>query len=206
LKLTGKKIGFALCGSHCTLAEVLPALEAMMREGGKVVPILSEAVASTDTRFGQALSWRRAVEEMTGEKALTSIVEVEPVGPRGLFDVVVVAPCTGNTLAKIAHAVTDSVVTMTVKAHLRNERPLVLAISTNDGLGMNAANLGALLVARNVYFVPFGQDNPEKKPKSLVAHMERVVATVEAALDGRQVQPLLVPFCRPTADGCVMVV
>ncbi|HHT02044.1 MAG TPA: dipicolinate synthase subunit B [Firmicutes bacterium] len=194
MKLEGKRVGFALCGSHCTLADVMPSVAAVVATGAKVVPILSEAVANTDTRFGTASHWRQALEAATGTRALTSIVEVEPIGPQQLFDVVVVAPCTGNTLAKIAHAITDSVVTMTVKAHLRNERPVVLAMSTNDGLGLNARNIGALLVARNVYFVPFGQDNPQSKPKSLVANMEKLIATIEAALDGRQIQPLLVSY------------
>jgi dipicolinate synthase subunit B len=192
MNLEGKRIGFALTGSHCNLEPVVPAMEELVRRGANVVPILSEAVAGSDTRFGPASHWRAEVERISGHKALGSIVEVEPIGPQRLLDALVICPCTGNTMAKIASAITDSVVTMAAKAHLRNGRPLVIAVSTNDGLGLNARNLGVLLASRHVYFVPFGQDNPDAKPNSIIADFARVAETVEAALEGKQLQPLLI--------------
>jgi len=184
------KMGFAVCGSFCTFARILDELR-VLAEAYDITPILSEAAAHTDTRFGKALDFRNKIEQLTGKLAITSIPEAEPIGPNKLFDVLVVAPCTGNTLSKIATGVTDSTVTMACKAHLRNERPLVLAISTNDGLSGNASNLGILLMRRLVYFVPFTQDDPAKKPNSLVADFSRIDETAQAALDGQQIQPVL---------------
>jgi len=156
-----------------------------------VTPILSEAAATTDTRFGHAPAFREAIEAVTGNPAITTISAAEPIGPGGLFDALVVAPCTGNTLAKLASGVTDTSVTMACKAHLRNERPIVLALSTNDGLSGNGANIGLLLNRRFYYFVPFTQDDPAKKPNSLVADFSRIGEAVSAALDGKQLQPVL---------------
>ena len=185
------KLGFALCGSFCTMGEAVSALERAAARYDTVLPILSEAAAGTDTRFGRAEDWRARVEAACGRPAVTTVAEAEPIGPRKLLDVLVICPCTGNTLAKLAHGVTDGPVTMAAKAHLRNGRPLVLAIATNDGLSAAAPNLGALLGRRNVYFVPFGQDDCRGKPTSLIADFGRVEETVEAALRGEQLQPLL---------------
>ena len=185
------KLGFALCGSFCTMGEAVSALERAAARYDTVLPILSEAAAGTDTRFGRAEDWRARVEAACGRPAVTTVAEAEPIGPRKLLDVLVICPCTGNTLAKLANGVTDGPVTMAAKAHLRNGRPVVLAIATNDGLSAAAPNLGALLGRRNVYFVPFGQDDCRGKPTSLIADFGRVEETVEAALRGEQLQPLL---------------
>ncbi len=185
------KLGFALCGSFCTMGEAVSALERAAARYDTVLPILSEAAAGTDTRFGRAEDWRARVEAACGRPAVTTVAEAEPIGPKKLLDVLVICPCTGNTLAKLANGVTDGPVTMAAKAHLRNGRPLVLAIATNDGLSAAAPNLGALLGRRNVYFVPFGQDDCRGKPTSLIADFGRVEETVEAALRGEQLQPLL---------------
>jgi len=193
VSLQGKRIGFGLTGSHCTLERAFPALERLVAEGADVTPIVSEAVATTETRFGTPEAWLNRLYQVTGKRPLRRIAEVEPIGPQKLLDVMVVAPCTGNTMAKLANAITDTPVLMACKAHLRNQRPVVLSISTNDGLGMNAKNLGVLLNTRNIYFVPFGQDNPEGKPNSLDSDLGLLVPTIEAALAGRQLQPLLVP-------------
>jgi len=192
VRLAGKRIGFALCGSHCTLSRVFPEMERLVAEGADVTPILSYAVATTDTKFGQSSEWKEKLFQITGKIPLETIVDVEPIGPQKLLDILVVAPCTGNTMAKIANGITDTPVTMATKAQLRNGRPVVLAISTNDGLGLNAKNLGILLNAKNIFWVPFGQDNPEQKPNSLDAQLELLLPAVEAALQGRQLQPILV--------------
>ena len=192
MTLAGKRIGFALTGSHCTFEAVYPALENLIKSGCEVIPIVSDAVAQTDTRFGKASEHMERLEKLTGKRALCSIPEVEPIGPKKLLDMMIIAPCTGNTLAKLSTGITDGPVLMATKAHLRNGRPVLLALSTNDGLGLNAKNIGVLLAARNFFFVPFGQDDPHGKPTSLVARMEFMVQAAEAALAGRQLQPLLV--------------
>ena len=189
--MSGVTVGFALTGSYCTFAQVLPVVEAVQRRFGRVIPILSEHSAATDTRFGRAEDHRRALERICGCPPLTSIREAEPIGPKKLLDVLVIAPCTGNTLGKLAHGITDTCVTMAAKAHLRNNRPVVLAVSTNDGLSASLPNLGALSCRRNFYLVPFRQDDPLHKPCSLVADMERIPQTIEAALRGEQLQPVL---------------
>lgn len=186
------KLGFAMCGSYCTYEDVLPIFERLC-EIYDVTPIMSETSASTDSRFGQAEDYKARMEAKAGKRVIDSIVAAEPIGPQKLLDVLVVAPCTGNTLAKLASGITDTCVTMACKAHLRNGRPLILAISTNDGLSGNAANIGALMNRKNVYLVPFYQDSPFKKPCSLVADFKQISETVEAALGGRQLQPLLLP-------------
>jgi len=184
------RLGFAMCGSYCTFAKVFPAAEALAADYD-MTGIMSENVYSTDTRFGDAKEHRERLERLTGKPIISTIKEAEPIGPKKLLDVLVVAPCTGNTLAKLAAGVADSSVTMACKAHLRNARPLVIAVSTNDALGTNARNIGELLNRKNVYFVPFGQDNPEKKALSMVADMTQISDTVQAALEGRQIQPIL---------------
>ena len=189
--LQGIKVGFALTGSFCTFARIIPEIEKLAAEGADILPIMSETVEGTDTRFGKADEWKMKVEAITGKQIVKKITEAEPIGPKGLLDVLVVAPCTGNTLAKIANAVTDTSVTMAVKAHLRNNRPVVIAVSTNDGLGANAKNLGQLLNVKNMFFVPFGQDDPIKKENSLVADFDLIIPAILEALKGKQLQPLL---------------
>jgi dipicolinate synthase subunit B len=184
-------VGFAICGSYCTFENLLAALETVCGAYERVVPVLSEAAYSTDTRFGKAAAFVEKVEALCGEPVIHTISGAEPFGPRAPLDVLVVAPCTGNTLAKLARGVTDSSVTMAAKAHLRNGRPVLIAVSTNDALSGNAANLGALLNRKNIYFVPFYQDDPQKKPASLAADLTLLPRAIDAALDGGQLQPLL---------------
>ena len=186
-----RKIGFAFCGSFCTYSQAMEVLERVQSRYGDVLPIVSEAGAATDTRFGAAHDFMREMERICGRRVVDSIAKAEPIGPRHLLDVLVICPCTGNTLAKLAAGVTDSSVTMAAKAHLRNGRPLVIAVATNDGLAGSAKNIGALMDKKNVYFVPFRQDDPVGKPTSLVADMTKVTETVTAALRGEQLQPLL---------------
>ena len=185
------RIGFALTGSFCTFGKVMPVIETLTARGCAVTPLLSYPAATLDTRFGDAAMWRAKLIELTGREPIDTITAAEPIGPKQLFDVLVVAPCTGNTLAKLAHSIIDTPVTMAVKSHLRGEKPVVLAVSTNDGLSGSAANLGMLLGRRHFYFVPLRQDAPVAKPRSLVADMERIPETVGAALEGRQLQPIL---------------
>lgn len=192
MRLQGKTIGFGLTGSHCTHDEVLPQLQRLVDEGARVIPILSYTVANVESKFGSPEKWIKQITEITGEQPLTTIQEVEPIGPSRMLDCYVIAPMTGNSLARLANAITDGPVLMAAKAQMRNYGPVVLAISTNDALGLNAANIAKLLAAKNVYFVPFGQDAPEKKPKSMVARMDLIVDTVEAALHQKQLQPLIV--------------
>ncbi len=185
------RVGFAFCGSFCTLATAIDALEKTAARFGQIIPIISETVAVTDTRFGAAHDFIREIERICDRRAITSVKGAEPIGPKGLLDVLVICPCTGNTMAKLAHGVTDSSVTMAAKAHLRNGRPLVIALSTNDGLAGSAPNLGSMLARKHVYFVPFGQDDCKGKPTSLVAHFDLVPDTIEAACRGEQLQPML---------------
>ncbi|NLG68566.1 MAG: dipicolinate synthase subunit B [Firmicutes bacterium] len=192
--LAGKRIGWALAASHCSFEEVLPHIEWLRREGAEVWAILSEH--ATDTRFGTVQEWVERLERATGRTVMRSIVETEPLGPQRLLDALLIAPCTGNTLAKLALAITDGAVLMAAKATFRNGRPVVLAISTNDALGANAKNLGLLLNTKHVYMVPFGQDNPEAKPTSMVADFDLIVPTLEAALEGRQLQPMIIERAR----------
>lgn len=186
-----ERVGFALCGSFCTHEKALTALKRLTEEYETVIPIVSENAAFTDTRFGTSDALLEQLEELTGHEVLYDIPSVEPLGPKGMIDVLVIAPCTGNTLAKLAHGITDTTVTMAAKSHLRCGRPVVIAFSTNDGLSASAKNIGELLNRKHYYFVPFGQDDPEKKPTSLAADFELIEKTVEAALEGKQLQPLL---------------
>lgn len=183
-------IGFALCGSYCTYDRVFPVIEALSKEN-KVIPILSEAAYATDSRFGTAEHWKRKLEEICGCPPLHLISQVEPIGPKGLLDILVIAPCTGNTLAKLAHSIADGPVTMAAKSHLRNGRPVLVAVSTNDGLAGAGENIGRLLARKHYYFVPFGQDDPLKKPASLIADFARIPQAMEGALTGQQIQPML---------------
>ena len=186
-----KTVGFALCGSFCTHARAVEALEQVKARFARVVPIVSETVAATDTRFGAAHDLMREVERICDHRVIATVKGAEPIGPQKLLDLLIICPCTGNTLGKLAAGVTDTSVTMAAKAHLRNGRPLVLAPSTNDGLSASAGSIGALLNRKYIYFVPFGQDDPEKKPASLVADFAQVADAAQAALEGRQLQPIL---------------
>ena len=186
-----RKIGFAFCGSFCTYSQAMEVLERVQSRYGDVLPIVSEAGAATDTRFGAAHDFMREMERICGRRVVDSIAKAEPIGPRHLLDVLVICPCTGNTLAKLANGVTDTTVTMAAKAHLGNGGPVVLCPATNDGLAASARNIGVLLDKKNVYFVPFRQDDPAKKPTSLVADFSLVPAAIDAALEGRQLQPVL---------------
>ncbi|WP_297871146.1 dipicolinate synthase subunit B [uncultured Oscillibacter sp.] len=186
-----ERVGFAVCGSFCTHEQVLKALEDLTEHYETVIPIVSEISAVTDTRFGTSEALMKRLEELTGNKVLHDIPSVEPIGPKGLLDVLVIAPATGNTIAKLATGITDTAVTMAAKAHLRNGRPVVLAVSSNDGLAAGARNIGELLARKHFFFAPFGQDNAEKKPTSLVADFSRLTETVDAALRGEQIQPVL---------------
>lgn len=185
------RVGFALTGSFCTHQRVLSVMETMRDAGFVLTPILSFHAGALDTRFGTASALRERLTAICGAPIIDSIESAEPIGPKAMFDVLVVAPCTGNTIAKLACSVTDTPVTMAVKSHLRGGRPVVLAVSTNDALSGSAANIGALLNRRHYYFVPMRQDAPETKPCSIVADMEKIPETIESALAGRQLQPLL---------------
>jgi dipicolinate synthase subunit B len=185
-----KPVGFAVCGSFCTYWDIIPLLHEL-KETYDLFPVASEAVCTVDTRFGKAADFMSEFEKACGKKAITSIAQAEPIGPKGLFDLLIVAPCTGNTLGKLACGITDSTVTMACKAHLRNARPLLIAVSTNDGLGGNAENIGRLLQRKNIYFVPFGQDGPDTKQNSLQSDFSLLKPAAEAALEGRQLQPVL---------------
>lgn len=192
MNFEGITIGWGVCGSHCSYDEVLPQVERLLQAGARVIPVMSHTAVTTDTRFGRGENLARLLEEMTGHKPITSIVDAEPAGQKKTFDCFVVAPMTGNSLAKWANAITDTPVLMAAKGTLRNLRPVVLAISTNDALGNNARNIGTLLNTKNVYFVPFGQDNPVEKPNSCVADFSLIPECVAAALEGRQLQPVLI--------------
>ena len=184
------KIGFALCGSFCTYAQVFPVMELLARDYD-VTPIFSTAAATIDSRFGTAKDHIAQAAEICGQVPLLTIPQVEPIGPKKLFDALVIAPCTGNTLGKLAHSIADGPVTMAAKSHLRNGRPVILAVSSNDALGGSAENIGKLLARKHYYFVPFGQDDPLEKPTSMVADFNRIPETLQAALDRKQLQPIL---------------
>ena len=190
--LENRKIGFAVTSSFCTVEYVFPEIMRLRSEGADVIPIVSENLAKTNTRFGTAADILCKMAEYTGHEPLKELTAVEPIGPQKMLDALVVAPCTGNTLAKISNGITDTTVAMAVKAHMRNARPVILAIATNDGLGANARNIGLLLNTKNIFFVPFGQDDPKKKCNSLIARFSLVLPTLMEALNGNQIQPLLI--------------
>ncbi len=190
--LKGVRVGFAMTGSFCTFAKTIPQVQILVNEGAEIFPIISESVNEFDTRFGMAEDLKNNLQSITGKKPINTIVDAEPIGPKALLDILVIAPCTGNTISKIANAITDGPVTMACKAHLRNMRPVVIAVSTNDGLSANAKNIGTLLNMKNIYMVPFGQDDPIKKCTSLVADFDQLLPAVLSALQNSQLQPILI--------------
>ncbi|MGM0750481.1 MAG: dipicolinate synthase subunit B [Bacillota bacterium] len=192
MSVKGKRIGFGLTGSHCTYDAVFPEIERLVNNGAEVMPIVTSTVMNTETRFGKGEDWIKRIEDVTGHKVIDSIVKAEPLGPKIPLDCMVIAPLTGNSMSKFANAMTDSPVLMAAKATLRNHRPVVLGISTNDALGLNGVNLMRLISTKDIYFIPFGQDAPESKPKSMVARMTLIQETIEAAIEGRQLQPVVI--------------
>jgi dipicolinate synthase subunit B len=186
------KIGFALCGSFCTFSVVIPKIKGLVDSGYDVVPIMSEVSYSTDTRFGKAKDIVTEIEDICKKKVINSRTKAEPIGPKNMTDIMIIAPCTGNTLSKLSHAITDTTVTLAAKSHLRKKKPLLIALATNDALGASAQNFGKMLNTKNVYFVPLSQDDPETKPNSLVANFELLVPALNFALQSKQIQPI---FC-----------
>ena len=180
-----------MCGSFCTYSQVFEKIKQLRDLGIELYPIMSEAAQNTDTRFGKAEEHYLRLCDICGREPVVSIAEAEPIGPKKLFDAMLVAPCTGNTLAKLSNGITDSTVTMACKAHLRNNKPLIIALATNDALGVSMQNIGKLMVRKNIYFVPFGQDDCFKKPQSMVAHFNDIVPSIEAACHGKQLQPVI---------------
>ena len=190
--LRGLRIGCAMTGSFCTFRKVFEVWRALKAAGAELIPIMSFNACSVDTRFYPACEAVGTFEEIAGRKVIASLNQAEPIGPKKLLDLLIIAPCTGNTLAKLAAGIADTPVTLAAKSHLRNGRPVLIAPSTNDGLGRNAENLGKLQAMRDFYFVPYGQDAPEGKPASLVSYFDRIPQAAQGALEGRQIQPLLI--------------
>ncbi|MDE5600763.1 MAG: dipicolinate synthase subunit B [Oscillospiraceae bacterium] len=191
MSLEGKKIGVAYTGSFCTFDKTFKELENLTKTGADVQTIFSYNSQKIDSRFGNANDFIDRAEKITKNKPILSIEDSEPIGPKSLLDILVIMPCTGNTIAKLANAITDTPALMAAKAHLRNQKPLLISISTNDALGMSMKNIGMLLNAKNIYFIPFGQDDPHKKPNSMTAHTELLIPSIEDALMGKQIQPII---------------
>lgn len=191
MELEGIHIGFVLTGSFCTFQKTIPKIKELKEQGADILPIMSFHSYHLDTKFGKAKDFIQEIEEITQKKIIHTIQEAEPIGPKKMTDIMVIAPCSGNTIAKLANDIIDTPATMAAKSHLRNERPLVIAPSTNNGLSGNAENLGKLLNRRNYYFVPFRQDNPITKPRSIVFNVEYLIKTIKFALDGEQISPIL---------------
>lgn len=190
-RLEGVRVGVVLTGSHCTMAETLPMIQLLKTEGAEIYPILSYSVDTTDNRFYRTADLKLDLKKITVHAAINSIVGAEPIGPQKLLDVVVVVPATGNTIAKLANGIVDTPALMAIKAHLRNQRPVVIAVATNDALGINAKNIGLLLNMKNIYFVPFRQDDPVNKANSVVAKLDLLLDTTVCALQGKQIQPVM---------------
>lgn len=186
-----KVIGWALTGSFCTIPEVFSDIEKVAKENAKIIPIASEIVANMDTRMGESAKIIEKLEEITKEKVIKNINDAEPIGPKNMLDALIILPATGNTIAKLSHGITDTSVLMAAKAHLRNNKPLIIGVSTNDGLSSNARNIGDLLNKKNIYFVPFKQDDPINKPNSLKYDKEQIIPAIENALTNKQIQPIL---------------
>lgn len=190
--MSKETVGFALCGSFCTFKKVIPQMKKLVDEGYKVIPIMSPTAYSTDTRFGKAEDFNKEIEEMCNEKIIYTISGAEPIGPKELLDVLVIAPCTGNTLGKLSNGISDTSVTLATKAHLRNQRPVIIAVSTNDALGTSARNIGTLMNSKHIYFVPMRQDDHKNKPNSIVADFNYIPDTVKEVLETKtQPQPIL---------------
>lgn len=187
----GFKIGFALTGSFCTFETILPIMENIIKEGAEVFPIMSYNAYNFDTKFGKAKDFIKRIETITGKQIIHTIQAAEPIGPKNIIDILVIAPCSGNTIAKLANDITDTPVTMAAKSNLRNGNSVVIAVSTNNGLGNNAMNIGKLLNSKNIYFVPFRQDNPITKPNSLIFDKNYIIKSVQKALKKEQIQPIL---------------
>lgn len=192
MKIKDKKIGFVLTGSFCTFKHTIPQIKKIVEEGGIVIPIMSRNAYNMDTKFGTAQEFIKEIEEITNKEIIHTIQGAEPIGPKGLTDILIIAPATGNTIGKLANGITDDVGTMATKSHLRNNNPVVIAISTNDGLAGSAENIGKLLNRNNYFFVPFRQDNPITKPRSLVFDPKYIIPTLEKALEKEQVQPIVI--------------
>ena len=184
-------VGFSLCGSFCTFSQVFPIMERLAQEHS-VIPIFSQNVCTIDSRFGTAKEHIEKATRICGREPICTISQAEPIGPKKMLDVLIIAPCTGNTLAKLAHSIADGPVTMAAKSHLRNGRPVLLAPATNDALSGSAENIGRLLARKNIYFVPFRQDDPAGKPTSMIADFSRIPEAMEAAMQGKQLQPMIV--------------
>ena len=184
-------IGFGITGSFCTHNKVLEMIKNLVKSGHNVIPIITETVAKTDTRFGVAEQFLKSLKDITKNEVISNIVQAEPIGPKNMIDILVIAPCTGNTAAKLCNGIVDTPVLMAAKAHMRNGKPLVIAISTNDALGMNFKTIGQLMNMKNIYFVPFGQDNPKSKPNSMIANLELLPDAIEMAMKGKQIQPII---------------
>lgn len=192
MDLKDKKIGFTLTGSFCTFQKVIPKIKEIKKLGAEIIPIMSFNSYNLDTKFGKAKDFIEEIENITGKEIIHTIQGAEPIGPKKMTDIMIIAPCSGNTMAKLACDIIDTPATMAAKSHLRNNRPLVIAPSTNNGLGGNAENIGKLLNRKNYYFVPFRQDNPITKPRSIVFDAEYIIKTIEYALDGEQISPILI--------------
>ncbi len=191
MKLEGKNVGFSLTGSFCTFKNTIPQIKKIVEQGATVIPIMSFNSYQLNTKFGEAKEFIKEIEEITGKEIIHTIQDAEPIGPKHMTDIMIIAPASGNTIAKLANAITDTPVLMAAKSHLRNSNPLVIAVSTNDGLSGSAANIGKLLNRKHYYFVPFRQDNPITKPRSLVFDPNMIVKTLEYALDQEQIEPIL---------------
>lgn len=190
--LKNKRIGLGITASHCTYEEVVPKIKLLRDQGATVVPIITHSVLAAATRFGTGDEWVKKIEDASGAKVISTIVDAEPLGPKTPLDCMVIAPMTGNSISRFANAATDSPVLMAAKATMRNGTPVVLGISTNDALGLNGVNLMKLLNSKHIYFIPFGQDDPYKKPNSLIADFSKIVPTIVAAINHQQVQPILI--------------
>ncbi len=187
----GKNIGIAMTGSYCTYKKTFEAIRQLKDTGANLIPIFSFNAASTDSRFGTHDDFLQLARDLTGKEPILTIPDAEPIGPKSMLDILVIAPCTGNTLSKLANGISDTPVLMAAKSHLRNNKPLVISLSTNDALGMNLKNIGILLNTKNIYFVPFGQDNYRTKPNSMIAHVELLSDTIELAFEYKQLQPVI---------------
>lgn len=189
--MKGLSVGFAMCGSFCTLGRAVEELRKLNALGADITPIMSEIVYTTDTRFGNAADYIKDIEKLCGKKIIHTVKAAEPIGPKNPLDLIIAAPCTGNTLSKLANGITDTSVTMALKAALRNEKPVVLAVATNDALGASAKNIGLLMNTRNIFFVPFAQDDPQSKQRSVIADFSLIPQAAQAALSGKQLQPVI---------------